>query len=111
MPFYFYRGGYTARSWGNLIAQPQDLVEAMRPSVERFGGKIVACFIALNGSGAEPHGFIEFPDNAAAMAWGVLLEAQGILREAVVYPVLSAPEGLEALRRIGQTGPTDTHGW
>ena len=110
MPFYFYRGEYTTAAWSKLIAQPQDVSEAMKPSILRFGGKAVACFLAFAGGG-EPFGFIEFPDNAAATAWGLYLQSQGVLKEAALTPVLSAEETVEALRRLAQGSPTDAHGW
>lgn len=111
MAYYFYKGAYTQQAWAGLVATPQDISEAMKPSIERFGGSVVACFIFTGEKGAEPGGFIEFPDNSAATAWTIHLLASGVLSRADITPLLTTQEGLEALRRIGSNGPSDGSVW
>src|SRR4051794_31877395 len=98
MRYYFYKGIYTSEAWKGLVDNPRDISEAMKPSIERFGGRVVACFQLLGG---EPEGFIEFPDDAASMAWAIYLRTTGLLRDIELTPVMSTEEGLKVLRTVG----------
>ena len=57
MKTYLYRGTLTASKWRELLAHPRDIGQEMRTSIERFGGKVVACYFYGNN----PNGFLEFP--------------------------------------------------
>lgn len=39
MPHYLHQVAYSREGWEALVKQPQDRVEAVRPAIERLGGK------------------------------------------------------------------------
>jgi uncharacterized protein with GYD domain len=105
MANYFYKGAYTPAAWSGLLSEPREIEEAMKPSAEKYGGKVINCFLFMGTSGAEPGGFMEFPDNTAATAWSISLLAGGILSRVDIIPLLTGKEGVDALRRIGSQKP------
>ena len=111
MPFYFYKGAYTQQVWAALVADPRDVSDALSPSIEKFDGKVVACFLFTGINGAEPAGFIEFPDTKDATAWTIHLLAKGVLSRADITPVLTTQDGLDALKKIGSTSSSSGSGW
>ena len=42
MPLFMYQAAYTVESMAAQIKQPQDRIEAVRPSLEAMGAKILA---------------------------------------------------------------------
>lgn len=47
MPDYMIQSAYTSDAWGTMIKNPQDRGKALRPVVERLGGKVVAAYLAF----------------------------------------------------------------
>jgi hypothetical protein len=68
---YFYQARFTAGLIMHVIENASSFEDAMRASVEVFGGKVIKC--ALIASSSEPAGFLEFPDDVSARAWNVFL--------------------------------------
>ena len=98
MPFYLYQGAYTGEAWAKLIAGPKDLSEVMEPTIERFGGKVVACMLSLE---SEPYGFVEFPDDTAAAAWSMFMLAQRSVKTVRMTQLITSKAGLEAMSKAG----------
>jgi uncharacterized protein with GYD domain len=99
MPFYLYEGSYTSEAWAKLLSYPVDLTDSMRPSVEKLGGKIIACFVKLSSGDAV--GFIEFPDDLTANAWLMLMSSNNDLKHVEIMPILTTQEGVMAMQRAG----------
>ena len=101
MPIYFYKAKYTAQVFrARWSLDPRDISELMRPSIERFGGRVIVCLLTVEG--AEPAGFIEFPDNISAAARGMHLQSGGSIEEMPITPMMTTEDGLEAMRRVGR---------
>jgi hypothetical protein len=107
MPFYLYEGTYSGEGWVRLIADPKDMTEVMRPGVEHFGGRIVACMMSIS---AEPIGFVEFPDDTSAAAWCMSLLVQQGVKTVRMVQLITSQAGVEAMRKAGSTG-TGAPGW
>ncbi len=41
MPYYLLQAAYTPEAWANLVKNPQDRTEAIRPIIEGLGGKVI----------------------------------------------------------------------
>ena len=67
MPYYLVQSAYTPEAWATLIKNPQDRNEAVRPAIERLGGRLHSAWFAfgeydvvaivemlLGGDGSEP---------------------------------------------------------
>lgn len=64
MPLYLTRFSYTPEAWANLIKQPEDRREAIRPLLEATGGKLHGLWFAFG----DHDGYVltEAPDNTTA---------------------------------------------
>ena len=47
MPHYLLQVAYSREGWQALLAQPQDRIEAVRPAIEKLGGKITSAWFAF----------------------------------------------------------------
>lgn len=103
MAYFLYEGAYSQEGWASLLAEPKDLAEALRPSIEGFGGKVVACFLAVDGH--EPIGFVEFPDDISAAAWSMSISARPGVASARLRPLITTQQGAEAMRKAHAIKP------
>ena len=47
MPTYLVQVSYTDAAWANLVADPHDRTEAVRPVVEGLGGRMISAYLAF----------------------------------------------------------------
>ena len=48
MPLYLLQVAYTSEGWASLLKSPQNRLDAVRPTVEKLGGKIeTGCFVLV----------------------------------------------------------------
>ena len=66
MPVYLHQIAYSREGWQALLAQPQDRIEAVRPAIEKLGGKIRNAWFAFGEYDIVL--ISEMPDNASAAA-------------------------------------------
>src|SRR6516165_4992100 len=97
MALYMYQAAYTVESMAAQIKQPQDRIEAVRPSLEAMGAKILA--------GGYPFGeydvlvIYEAPDDTTAASVAMAVAAGGAVRSAKTTRLLSGQEWIESLRK------------
>jgi uncharacterized protein with GYD domain len=97
MPLYVYQAAYTSESVAAMIKNPVDRLEAVRPSLEAMGIKIVA--------GGYPFGeydilvVLEAPDDTTAAASALAIAAGGGAKSAKTTRLLGGAEWIESLRK------------
>ena len=47
MPHFLFQAAYSTDAWASMVKSPQDRIEAIRPVVEKLGGKVVAGYLVL----------------------------------------------------------------
>jgi len=99
---YLLQVGYTPEAWSSLIAQPHDRIEAVRPAVEKLGGKILQGWYAFGDY--DLVAILEMPGNVEAAAFSLAAAAGGAVRTIKTTPLLTTAEGVEALKRAGKAG-------
>jgi hypothetical protein len=52
MPHYLLQAAYTPQAWEALVRNPHNRFEAIRPAIEKLGGKAAAIAIAFAAGGA-----------------------------------------------------------
>ena len=104
MPIFFYQGRLTPGTWTRLAAESADVSEYLRPSIERFGGRVMACFVLSSKWGGEPAGFLEFPDLTTALAWSTHLVTEGVATKAKITPALTAAESVDLVKKLATAG-------
>ena len=102
MPHYLIQAGYTPEGWKALLHKPEDRKEAIRPVVEKLGGKIVNSWFAFGDH--DIVAIVEMPDNVSAAALSLAQAAGGALRSMKTTPLLEVAEGIEAMKRAATSG-------
>ena len=77
MPSFLQQVAYSPEGWRALVANPQDRIEAVRPAIEKLGGKIHGAWFAFGDYDIVV--IAEMPTNVRAQArlpWLLQLEAQ-----------------------------------
>ena len=102
MPFYLIQAAYTPDAWAALVKAPQNRLEAVRPVVEKLGGKLEHVWLAFGEY--DIVGVVEMPENTDAAAFAMATAAGGALKAFKTTPMLSVEEGLEAMRKAQEAG-------
>ncbi len=102
MAKYLILGSYSSDGWKNQVKNPTNRIEAVRPSVERLGGKIETAYYAFGEF--DIMAIIDFPDNVSAAAWAIAGAAGGALDSLKTVPLVSMEEGVEAMRKASDIG-------
>ncbi|HWZ34195.1 MAG TPA: GYD domain-containing protein [Bryobacteraceae bacterium] len=102
MPSYLLQVAYTPETWANLIAHPHDRIDAVRPVVEKLGGKILHGWFAFGDY--DLVSIVEMPTNVEAAAFSLAAAAGGAIRSIKTTPLMSAAEGIEAMKKAAKSG-------
>jgi uncharacterized protein with GYD domain len=100
MAFYLLQATYTPEAWANLTRQPQDREQAIRPVVERLGGKVQGFWWSFGEYDAVV--IVQMPDNVSAAAFSIAASASGGLKAAKTTPLISIEEGVGAMRMAAE---------
>ena len=97
MTLYMYQASYTAKSMAAQLKEPQDPVEAIRPTLEDLGARVVAAGFPFG----EYDVLIvyEAPDDMTAASVAMAVSAAGEVKSGKTTRLLSGQEWLESLRK------------
>ena len=102
MPLFLSQVAYNEEGWQALVANPQNRLDAIRPVVDKLGGRIVNAYFAFG-----EYDFVlisEFPDHGSAAALAIAAAAGGAVKSMKTTPLMEAAEGLEAIRKAATSG-------
>jgi uncharacterized protein with GYD domain len=102
MPHYLIQAAYTSEAWQAMIKNPQSRVEAVRPAIERLGGKLVGGWAAFGDY--DTILIAELPTSVDAAAIAIAAAAGGSCRAVKTTPLLTAEEAVEAAKKASTTG-------
>ena len=102
MAYYLIQIAYTAETWAALVKNPQNRLEAARPTVEGLGGSIVGGWLAFGEY--DIVGILQMPDNISAAAISMAISAGGPAKAFKTTPLMTWEEGIEALRKAAGAG-------
>ncbi len=102
MARYLFQAAYTPEAWAAQINNPQNRVEAIRPVIERLGGRLESAYYAFGDY--DVIFIVEVPDNVSAAALSLAVNAGGALKAVRTTPLMTIEEGMEALRKAGGAG-------
>jgi uncharacterized protein with GYD domain len=102
MPTYLQQVSYTPEAWKALVQNPQNRIDAVRPAIERLGGKVVTGWFAFGDYDTVL--ITEFPTNVEAAAIAVAFAAGGACKNVKTTPLLSAEEAVLAIKKAAGTG-------
>ncbi len=102
MQHYLFQGSYTPEAWEALVKNPQNRFDAVRPVVEKLGGKIDQGWLAFGEH--DIVAVLQMPDNVSAAALAIAFNAGGALQASKTTPLLSAEQGVEAMKKAATCG-------
>jgi uncharacterized protein with GYD domain len=102
MPLFLSQVAYNESGWQALVSNPHNRLDAIRPVVEKLGGRIINSYFAFGDYDVI---FIsEFPDNVSVAALAIAAASGGALKSIKTTPLMEAAEGVEAMRRAAASG-------
>jgi len=102
MAHYLMEVGYTPEAWKVLLKKSEDRTKAIRPVIEKLGGKLEGAWFAFG-----EYDLIliaEFADNVGAAAFSLAAAAGGAVRSIKTTPLLEINEGVGAMKLAAQSG-------
>lgn len=99
MSFYLLQVAYTPEAWASMVKKPQDRIEAVRPAVEKLGGKVVSGYLAFGEY--DLIAIVDMPNNVSAAAFSIAAAAGGAVTKIRTTPLMTTKEGIDAMRKAG----------
>jgi uncharacterized protein with GYD domain len=107
MPHYLQQVAYSQEGWKALVANPQNRIEAVRPAIEKLGGKIEAAWFSFGDYDVVI--IVDLPDNVSAAAIAMAFAAGGACKSVQTMPLISPDEAMQALKKAGKSGYRPAH--
>ena len=108
MAHYLFQVAYTPQAWATLIRNPQDRMRALKPVLDKLGGKVESAYFTFGDY--DLVAILEMPGNADSAAFSMAAAAGGAVRSIKTTPLLTTAEGLEAMRKAAASGYTPPQG-
>ncbi len=102
MPHYLHQIAYSREGWEALLAHPQNRIEAVRPAIEKLGGKIETAWFAFGEYDVIL--VAELPDNVSAAAIAMAFAGGGACKAVQTTPLMSPEEAMQAFKKAGECG-------
>lgn len=102
MPHYLQQVAYSQEGWKALVANPQNRIEAVRPVIEKLGGKIEAAWFSFGDYDIVV--IVSLPDNVSAAAIAMAFAAGGACKSVQTTPLISPDEAVQALKKAAECG-------
>jgi uncharacterized protein with GYD domain len=102
MAYYMYQASFTPEAWAKMVREPQNREAAIRPMVEKLGGKLIGYWMAFGESDAVV--IVQMPDNVSAAAAALAATAGGATKSLKTTVLMSVDEGMQAMRKAADAG-------
>lgn len=102
MAYYLIQVAYTAETLETLLAKPQDRTAAIRPAIEKLGGKLESTWFSFGEYDVVV--IVQMPDNASAAAFSFAVSAGGALKAVKTTPLMTIEEGVAAMKKAAGSG-------
>jgi len=97
MAHYLIQAAYTPESWNTQIREPKNVVDRIRPAVDKAGGRIETVFYCFGEY--DVIAICELPNDETAAALSLAFSAGGAVKAFKTTPLLTVDQGLSALRK------------
>jgi uncharacterized protein with GYD domain len=97
MPHYLQQIACSIEGWKTLVKKPQNRIEAVRPAIEKFGGKIESAWFTFGDYDIVL--IIQMPSNVDAGAISIAFAAGGAYKAVKITALLTVEESVEAMKR------------
>ena len=97
MPYYLIQATYSAPAAAHMVQHPQHREQALKKSCQALGGKLHEFFYSFGVFDAL--GIVELPDNKAAAAFSLSVEASGAVKQIATTVLLTVDEAMDAMKQ------------
>jgi uncharacterized protein with GYD domain len=97
MPHYLVQVAYSPEGSAAIVEKPQNRIEAVRPTVEKLGGKLNSGWYCFGKYDAVL--VVEMPSNVNAMALSMAFSTGGAVKKVNTTPLLTPEESVEAMKK------------
>ena len=101
MPHYLQQVAYSIEGWKALVKKPQNRIEAVRPAIEKLGGKIESAWFTFGDYNIVL--IIQMPSNVDAGAISIAFAAGGACKAVKNTPLLTVGESVEAMKKAAES--------
>ena len=108
MTHYMLQAAYTPQAWAALLKNPHDRVQALKPVLDKLGGKVESSYFAFGDY--DVVAIAQMPSNADMAAFSMAAAAGGAVKSLKTTPLLTTAEGLDAMRKAAASGYTPPKG-
>lgn len=102
MAYYMVQAAYTADAIAAMVKKPEDRAAAIRPVVEKLGGKLVGIWFCFGEY--DVVGISELPDNVSAAAFAFAVSQGGKVKALKTTPLMTGDEAVKAMKKAAGAG-------
>jgi len=102
MPYYLQQVAYSTEGWEALVEKPHNRIEAVRPAIEKLGGKIENAWFAFGEYDVVL--ILQMPTNVDASAIAMAFAGGGACKSVKTTPLLTVVEAVEAMEKASKAG-------
>jgi uncharacterized protein with GYD domain len=102
MAYFLVQASYGAPAVGAMVKNPQDRAAAMRPLIEKLGGKLHGMWLCFGEY--DVVAIAEMPDAVTAAAFSMAIGSSGAMSAYRTTPLLTMNEAVEAMKKAGSVG-------
>lgn len=102
MAYFLVQASYGAPSVGAMVKNPQDRAAAIRPLLEKLGGKLHGMWLSFGEY--DLVAIAEMPDSVTAAAFSMAVGAGGAMSAYRTTPLLTMNEAVDAMKKAGSVG-------
>ena len=102
MPLYLVQASYSSQATAAMIKKPQDRAAAMRPVIQRMGGKLIGLWFTFGEY--DVVAIAEMPDNVSAAALSMAIGSKGSVSAYRTTPLLTTPDAMAAMNKARAAG-------
>lgn len=102
MATYMVQCSYTTAAWSAMVKNPQNRGEIVGKVLEKIGGKMTGFWMSFGEY--DVVAIAEMPDNVSMASFAMAVAAGGACSSFKTTVLLTAKEGIQALKKAGKTG-------
>ena len=95
MPTFMVQASYTNTAWGKLVQRPENRMEALKPMMDRLGGRILSWYYTFGDYDVVV--MFEVANNVTAAAIAMAIAGSGAVKAFKTTVLLSPDEGFDAM--------------
>jgi uncharacterized protein with GYD domain len=97
MSYYLIQASYTAQAIAAMVKHPQDRADAVRPMIEKAGGKLHGLWFTFGET--DIVAIAELPNNVSAAAMAMAIGSTGAMSAYRSTPMMTSGEAVEAMQK------------